>query len=147
MPQLENWETEAGASSSAKGAKQQLEIVLPVPAGQEDLAELLIKGEHRYDYVLPLYSSASANVLYAANKQYLDCLACAGASVLHARVLFRPGTVLFCDVLLCSVMYCPVLFLLYPVLLSVTLFVPVRYLSVLLCLVLPCSVLFHSVLV
>ncbi|WIA20819.1 hypothetical protein OEZ85_005174 [Tetradesmus obliquus] len=41
---LENWETEAGASSSAKGAKQQLEIVLPVPAGQEDLAELLIKG-------------------------------------------------------------------------------------------------------
>jgi hypothetical protein len=43
--QLENWKSEAGSSSSAKGSKQQLEIVLPVPAGQLELAELLIKGK------------------------------------------------------------------------------------------------------
>jgi hypothetical protein len=44
MLQLGNWKGDAGSSSSKKGAKQKLEIVLPVPAGQEELAELLIKG-------------------------------------------------------------------------------------------------------
>jgi hypothetical protein len=44
MLQLQNWKGDAGSSRSSKGAKQKLEIVLPVPAGQEELAELLIKG-------------------------------------------------------------------------------------------------------
>jgi hypothetical protein len=44
MLQISNWKGDAGSSSSKKGAKQKLEIVLPVPAGQEELAELLIKG-------------------------------------------------------------------------------------------------------
>jgi hypothetical protein len=44
MLQLGNWKGDAGSGSSRRGAKQKLEIVLPVPAGQEELAELLIKG-------------------------------------------------------------------------------------------------------
>uniref|UniRef100_A0A383W349 BACK domain-containing protein n=1 Tax=Tetradesmus obliquus TaxID=3088 RepID=A0A383W349_TETOB len=45
---LENWKNEQGSSTrSAKGAKQPLEIVMPVPAGQEELAELLIKGMYQ----------------------------------------------------------------------------------------------------
>jgi hypothetical protein len=45
MLQLDNWKGDGGSSSSRRGAKQKPEIVLPVPAGQEELAELLIKGE------------------------------------------------------------------------------------------------------
>jgi hypothetical protein len=62
MMQLENWKSDAASSSSAKDAKQQLEIVLPVPAGQEDLAELLIKGECSADRVLLVHTLDSVTL-------------------------------------------------------------------------------------